>query len=324
MEKDHYDQAATVFSPDGRVYQVEYAREAIKRGGLALGITFKNGILFTIDKSIFSPLIEERNLEKFFKITPGVGAVASGLIADARVLIDILREKAQEESKKYGEKPDIRNLVLWISKIYEVYTRYEGVRPFGTALIIGGKDPTGYHLYETDPSGVFQERTAAAIGKGAQKAVEILETTFKPGMTKEQAIQMALGILKDTMAERPQDDQKGEEIHILTDDGFERIDLDDPRDFDKFIKTVSTKKTKSKPAPKKKAVEKKKAPSSNEQLKEFLDTIPKISPDGKKELVKRFKDLDGLKKAYFDELMEIKGIGKATAERIIKAIEALK
>jgi proteasome alpha subunit len=317
MDKDHYDQAATVFSPDGRVYQVEYAREAIKRGGLALGIVFNKGILFTIDKSIFSPLIEENNLEKFFKITPDVGAAASGLIADARVLIDILREKAQEESKKYGETPDIRNLVMWISKIYEVYTRYEGVRPFGTALIIGGKDPTGFHLYETDPSGVFQERKATAIGKGSRKAVEMLEKSYSPKLTKDGAIQLVLSILKETMMERPQDNQKGEEIHILSDKGFERIDLDDPEDMVKLIKAPKT-PIKKKGAPKKE--KKDKGPS----IDDFLDSVPKLSNAGKKAIKDRFKDMDGLKKAYFDELLELKGIGKATVERILKAIEEMK
>lgn len=319
MDKDHYDQAATVFSPDGRVYQVEYAREAIKRGGLALGMVFDKGVLFTIDKSIFSPLIEEDNLEKFFKITPGVGAAASGLIADARVLIDILREKAQEESRRYGETPDIRNLVMWISKIYEIYTRYEGVRPFGTALIIGGKDPTGYHLYETDPSGVFQERKATAIGKGSQKAVEILEKRYKKGLKKKDAVKMVLDILSETMADRPQDDQKGEEIHILTDDGFERIDLDDPNDFDKVRSKLTKKKERAGTGSKNASKKKKKEP----KIGEFLDTIPKLSPEAKGSIMEKFKDLDSLKKAYFDELVGLKGVGKATAERIVKAIETL-
>jgi proteasome alpha subunit len=319
MDKDHYDQAATVFSPDGRVYQVEYAREAIKRGGLALGMVFDGGVLFTIDKSIFSPLIEEGNLEKFFKITPDVGAAASGLIADARVLIDILREKAQEEARRYGEVPDIRNLVMWISRIYEIYTRYEGVRPFGTALIIGGKDPTGYHLYETDPSGVFQERGATAIGKGAPKAVEILEKSYRKGLKKNEAVKMALDILTETMADRPQDDQKGEEIHILTDEGFERLDLDNPEDFKKITAKLAKSKKKT-TAPKKKSGKKSKMPG----IEEFLDSIPKLSPEAKRSIIEKFKDLNKLKKAYFDELVGLKGVGKTTAERIIKALEALK
>ncbi|MGA1792703.1 MAG: archaeal proteasome endopeptidase complex subunit alpha [Thermoplasmatota archaeon] len=323
MEKDHYDQAATVFSPDGRVYQVEYAREAIKRGGLALGIVFKDGVLFTIDKSIFSPLIEEEYLEKFFPITHQVGAAASGLIADARVLVDILRDKAQEEARRYGETPDLKSLVMWISRICEIYTRYEGVRPFGTALIIGGRDTNGFHLYETDPSGVFQERKATAIGKGSQKAVEFLERSYRQGMTREEAIQMALNVLKETLEDRPQDDQKGEEIHILTDKGFERIDLDDPRDIEKYIRELSKETKKVKGPGRGKRTAKPKTPSGPADIGEFLDTIPKLSKQGKDALIEKYKDIEGLRKAYFDDLLKIKGVGRATAERIVKALETL-
>lgn len=322
MEKDHYDQAATVFSPDGRVYQVEYAREAIKRGGLALGMVFDGGVLFTIDKSIFSPLIEEEYLEKFFAITPEVGAAASGLIADARVLVDILREKAQEEAQIYGERPDLKNLVMWISKIYEVYTRYEGVRPFGTSLIIGGKSPDGYHLYETDPSGVFQERKATAIGKGSQKALELLEAGYRPGMSRDEAIQMALEILKGTLHDRPQDDQKGEEIHILSDEGFERIDLDDPVDIEKYIKHLS--RTVEGGQTTGKGRKRSGSPEAPVDLSGFISTIPRISREARESLLEHYGDLEELKRAYFDELIALKGVGKATAERIIKAIEAMK
>lgn len=307
MEKDHYDQAATVFSPDGRVYQVEYSREAIKRGGLAMGIVFKDGILFTIDKSVFSSLIEETNLEKFFKITSNVGAAASGLIADARVLIDILREKAQEETRKYGETPDVRNLAIWISKIYEVYTRYEGVRPFGTALIIGGHDEYGFHLYETDPSGVFQQRKATAIGKGSGKAIEILEKTYVPDLTREEAIGLALRILEETLQERPQDIRKGEEIHIVTRDGFESLDLDADIDIDQILKDVDLGRVNGQD-------------ESGADIKDLITGIPGLSKDVAARLLERFKDMDQLRKASVKDLLEIKGIGKATAERIIKAV----
>ncbi len=318
MQKDHYDQTATIFSPEGRIYQVEYSREAIKRGGLALGIVFKNGILFTIDKSIFSPLVEEEKLDKFFRITPEIGAAASGLIADARVLVDILREKAQEEIRKYGEKPDLRNLILWISKIYEVYTRYEGVRPFGTALIIGGFDPSGFHLYETDPSGVYQKRKATAIGKGSEKAIEILEDKYDPSMTRDKAVMLALSILRQTMEERPQDDQKGEEIHILTKDGFETLDQDQRDELEKKMEKGPAAHKKSE-----RTVKPEKETKKGEDLKDLLETVPKLSIQGKEAIIERFGDLASLKKARIDDLTAIKGIGKATADRIIKALKAL-
>jgi proteasome alpha subunit len=232
MDKDQYDQAATVFSPDGRVYQVEYAREAIKRGGLAMAMVFKDGILFSIDKSIYSPLMEEDHIEKFFKITDRIGAAASGLIADARVLVDILREKAQEEKLQYGIDPDLRTLAIWISRIYEVYTRYEGVRPFGTALIIGGMDGSGFKVYETDPSGVFQERRATAIGRASKTALTILEADHRSDMTRDEALDLVFKVLKETFAERPQEVPKGEEFHVLTAKGLE--DITSSKELERF------------------------------------------------------------------------------------------
>jgi 20S proteasome alpha/beta subunit len=112
---------------------------------------------------------------------------------------------------------------MWISKIYEVYTRYEGVRPFGTALIIGGSDVSGFHLYETDPSGVFQERRATAIGRGSKTAISILEAEHRSDLTRKEALDLSFKVLKETFAERPQDIPKGEEFHVLSASGFEEI-----------------------------------------------------------------------------------------------------
>jgi proteasome alpha subunit len=312
MDKDHYDQAATVFSPDGRVYQVEYAREAIKRGGLAMGIRFRDGILFTIDKSIFSPLVEEDNLEKFFKVTSTIGAAASGLIADARVLIDILRDKAQNEKRRYGDEPDIHTLVEWVSRIYEVYTRYEGVRPFGTAIIIGGSDPSGFHLFETDPSGVFQERRATAIGKGSRTAMDILEKKHDLDISKEQAIALAFDILKSTLVERPQDIPKGEELHIITKDGFERIDLDEEGDKVKeLLEKVSAAS--------------KDLPDSSAEVKEvdirsFLEEIKGLKKNSMEAILNIYPDMESLKKTSTRDLMKIEGVGRVTAKRILEAL----
>ncbi|MFW3146194.1 MAG: archaeal proteasome endopeptidase complex subunit alpha [Thermoplasmatota archaeon] len=308
MDKDHYDQAATVFSPDGRVYQVEYSREAIKRGGLAMGIIYRDGVLFTIDKAIYSSLVEEEYLEKFFKITNNVGAAASGLIADARVLIDILRDKAQEESRRYGENPDIRNLVMWISKIYEVYTRYEGVRPFGTALLIGGHDVTGFHLYETDPSGVFQERKATAIGKGSERAIEILEKVYNPDLSREKAIGLALKILEETLEERPQDIRKGEEIHLLTREGFEVLDLDSDIDLDAVLKDVIIDSA---------------IKEADQGFEKFFDSVEGLTSSQMRELMKTFSDLDKLKAATEKDLRSIPGIGPKTARKILEALKNL-
>ena len=300
LDKDHYDQAATVFSPDGRVYQVEYAREAIRRGGLALGITFDNGILFAIDKSIYSPLIEEDDLEKFYKITPIIGAAASGLIADARVLVDILRDRAQSEKRRYGEDPDLRTLVTWVSRIYEVYTRYEGVRPFGTALIIGGRTGKRYRLFETDPSGVFQQRSSTAIGRGSETALEILTANNGKVRTREDSIALSMNVLKSTRQEGAEGSNLGMELHILTDGNFEKIDLTE----EQVAEHVS-------------------GNEGDGSLEGLLCGVPRLTKEAKNNLLATYGDLSSLKKSSIRDLMKVKGVGKATAERIRKALEEL-
>jgi proteasome alpha subunit len=303
--RNEYDQAATVFSPDGRVYQVEYAREAIKRGGLAIGIKFRGGIVFSIDKTIHSKLVEEDELQKFYRITGSVGAAAAGLIADARVLSDLLRDISQDEYKKYGENVDIKHLVGRVSRIYEIYTRYEGVRPFGASLIIGGKDPTGYRLYETDPSGVFQERGASAIGTGSDTAVAMLEEGYRPDMEQDDALMLMCKILKTVMTSRPVEETSDIEVHIITDEGFELIEVDRERLIKGDHNDICPKKR----------------PSAPEDLRSFVEGVPRLGDKAKAGILSRYGSLEELKEASVDDLVSIPGIGRATAERVLKALE---
>jgi proteasome alpha subunit len=316
MDKDNYDQAATVFSPDGRVYQVEYAREAIKRGGLAMAMIFDKGIVFSIVKTIHSTLIEEDDLEKFYLVTPRVGAAASGLIADARVLVDLMRDISQEEKRRYGEDVDIKSLILRVSSINEIYTRYEGVRPFGAALVIGGFDDKGFHLYETDPSGVFQKRTATAIGKGADLATSILESKYRRGLDKNTAILLTCEIIKETREGNQETSNgfEGIELYILSRSGVEKKDVEKEQDLMDLIGGGPEKKM-NKGRRSKKPVE------DSEEVRKFLEGIPKIGPAAVDAVTGIFSTMTDLKKAKIDDLMEIKGIGKATAERIIKALK---
>lgn len=317
MEKDNYDQAATVFSPEGRVYQVEYAREAIKRGGLAMALIFNKGIVFSIVKTIHSTLIEEDDLEKFYLLTPQVGAAASGLIADTRVLVELMRDISQEEKKKYGEDVDIKSLILRVAKINEIYTRYEGVRPFGAALVIGGFDDKGSHLYETDPSGVFQERTATAIGKGSDLATTILESKYKRGLNRDKAIRLTCEIIKETREGNQETSNgfEGIELYILTRSGVEKKDVEKEQDLMDLIGGGREKKEK------KKGTTGSKGKSDPDEVRKFLKGIPKIGPAAVESIGERFPSMADLKKAGIDDLLELKGIGRATAERIIKALK---
>ena len=160
-----YDHGITTFSPDGRLFQVEYARESVKRGTTTAGLKFKNGVVLVCDKRIASKLIIPESIEKMFKIDGHVGIATSGLVADARQLVARARVEAQVNRITYAAEIPVEILTKKICDFKQSFTQYGGTRPFGTALLIGGVDEEGIHLYETDPSGAYQSYHAGAIGK---------------------------------------------------------------------------------------------------------------------------------------------------------------
>lgn len=189
-----YDRAITVFSPDGRLFQVEYAREAVKRGTTTVGLKFNDGVVLIVDRRITSRLVEPSSIEKIFKIDEHIGCATSGLVADARVLVDRARVEAQINRITYDEKIQVKTLVKKICDFKQTYTQYGGVRPFGTAFLIGGVDDEGPRLFATDPSGAMMEYKATAEGNGRDVAIEYLEKNYK--MTdKDEAIEIGLKAL---------------------------------------------------------------------------------------------------------------------------------
>jgi proteasome alpha subunit len=190
-----YDRAITVFSPDGRLFQVEYAREAVKRGTTTVGLKFTDGVVLIVDKRITSQLIEPGSIEKIFKLDDHVGCATSGLVADARVLVDRARVDAQMNRVTYDEYIEVETLVKKICDFKQTYTQYGGVRPFGTALLIAGRDAVGVQLYETDPSGALMSYKATAIGAGRAQVMEIFEQEYREALSKDDAIQLGLKAL---------------------------------------------------------------------------------------------------------------------------------
>jgi len=187
-----YDRAITIFSPDGRLFQVEYAREAVKRGTTTVGVKFKDGVVLIVDKRISSRLIEPDSIEKIFQIDECIGCATSGLVADARVLVDRARIDVQINKITYDEKIPIITLVKRICAFKHTYTQYDWVRPFGTALLIAGIDETGAHLFATDPSGAFIEYKVGSEGEGRSGAMAYFEENYKEDMTLAEAIDMGI------------------------------------------------------------------------------------------------------------------------------------
>ncbi len=191
-----YDRASTIFSPDGRLFQVEYAREAVKRGTTTVGLKYTNGVVLIVDKRISSSLIEPDSIEKIFQINDHIGCATSGLIADARALVDRARLDAQINEITYDEKIPIKTLVKRICDFKQAYTQYGGARPFGTTLLIAGVDAEGPQLFATDPSGSFMEYKANSEGIGRSDAMAYFEEKYKENMTLEESIDMGIKAIK--------------------------------------------------------------------------------------------------------------------------------
>ncbi len=214
-----YDWEITVFSPDGRLFQVEYAREAVKRGTTTVGIKFKNGVALIVDKRITSRLIEPSSIEKIFKIDEHIGCATSGLVADARALVERARLEAQINRLTFDQPIQVKTLARRICDFKQTYTQYGGVRPFGTALLIGGVDDTGARLFATDPSGAMMEYKATAEGEGRDLAIEYFEKNYKEGMKMREAINMGIEAIKLVRKGKP-----GEiEIGIIDKKGFRKM-----------------------------------------------------------------------------------------------------
>ncbi len=187
-----YDRAITVFSPDGRLFQVEYASETVKRGATVLGIVCPDGAVLAAEERSTSKLQDPSFMWKIFQIDEHIGAAVAGLSCDAHILVDQARIYAQSNRLLYDEPIDVEILTRRIGEIEQLYTQHAGVRPFGLSLLFAGVDPKGSRLFWTDPSGAFLAYRAWAIGAGGDGANEILEAEYKDDMKLEDAIKLAI------------------------------------------------------------------------------------------------------------------------------------
>lgn len=194
-QQQAYDRGITIFSPDGRLYQVEYAREAVKRGTASVGIRTADGIVLVVDKRIRSPLMERESVEKIHKADDHIGIASAGHVADARQLIDFARRNAQINRLRYGEPIGIETLTKDVTDHIQQYTQVGGARPFGVALIIGGIEDGQPRLYETDPSGTPYEWQALAVGANRSDIEDYLEDNYDEGMDLDGGIELALSAL---------------------------------------------------------------------------------------------------------------------------------
>jgi len=196
-----YDMAITQFSPEGRLFQVEYAIEAVRRGTTSIVCRNNNSVVFTVEKKS-SELQEIIGSEKIFKVDDHIGVAIAGLTADARVLVDRARVQAQVNILNYDEIISVKDSTLNICEYLQMFTQNAGVRPFGVSFLLAGIDSNGEaSLYLTDPSGAMWGYKAFAIGSGATEARAYLEENYKEDISDEDLKLLPLRTLKELMGE---------------------------------------------------------------------------------------------------------------------------
>ncbi|KAK9767506.1 proteasome component pup2 [Basidiobolus ranarum] len=208
LTRSEYDRGVNTFSPEGRLFQVEYAIEAIKLGSTAVGIQTSEGVILAAEKRINSPLLEPSSIEKILEIDSHLGCAMSGLTADSRTMIDHARVEAQNHHFTYNESIKVESVT---QAVCDLALRFgEGAegeesimsRPFGVALLIGGYDENGPQLYHADPSGTFVRYDAKAIGSGSEGAQTELQQQYSKSMNLQEAETLALKVLKQVMEEK--------------------------------------------------------------------------------------------------------------------------
>lgn len=186
-----YDRAITVFSPDGRLYQVEYAIETVRRGTIAVGVKCKDGIIIAVEEKPRKLQISN-NAQKIFQIDDHVGVAAAGYIPDARSQVDNARFFSQSNKMIYDEPVEVETIAKHLADQCQQYTQYAGVRPYGVALILGGVVNDTPQLYLTDPSGTYISYDAIAIGSGSDQVTDFLEKTYKSDLSLDEAATLAI------------------------------------------------------------------------------------------------------------------------------------
>ena len=194
MASRGYDMTPTMYSPDGRIYQVEYAIETVKRGTLALGIRTKEGVIMAVEEK--PRALQTSNVtQKIFQVDFHIGVAAAGYIPDARVQVDNARLFSQGNKMTYDEAVEVGTVAKHLADQSHQFAQYSGVRPNGVALIIAGVDQKGESIYVTDPSGTFVQYAAIAIGAGSEEVNSFLEKNYNADMSLEDAAALAIAAI---------------------------------------------------------------------------------------------------------------------------------
>jgi len=202
LTRSEYDRGVNTFSPEGRLFQVEYAIEAIRLGSTSIGIQTAEGVVLAVEKRLTSPLLLPSSLKKLIKLDAHIGCAMSGLVADASTLVEHARVETQNHWFTYDEKMSVESTVQSISDLALGFGEGSMSRPFGVALLVCGIDENGPSLFHTDPSGAFRKYDAKAIGAGSEGAQTALQEQYNKSMTLREAQKLALEVLRQVMEDK--------------------------------------------------------------------------------------------------------------------------
>jgi proteasome alpha subunit len=197
-----YDRAITVFSPDGRLFQVEYALETVNRGATIVGIACPEGVILGAEEKIETKLQDTNFTWKLYAVDDHLGAAVVGLGSDARILIDQARIYAQSNRLMYDEPIDVEIITKRVGDVKQLYTQHAGVRPFGVSIIFGGVDKTGNRVFSTDPSGSYRGYKAVAVGIGRETVEGILKEEYRDDLNLDETTKLAVKCLTRALEAR--------------------------------------------------------------------------------------------------------------------------
>ena len=240
MASRGYDMTPTMYSPDGRIYQVEYAIETVKRGTIAIGICSKEGIILAVEEK--PRTLQTANItQKIFQVDHHIGIAAAGYIPDARVQVDGARFFSQGTKMTYDESVEVATVAKHLADQAHQFTQYGGVRPNGVSMIIAGVDQKGESIYVTDPSGTYIQFAAIAIGAGADEVNEFFEKYYNADMSLEEAASLAVAAINLKSEEK--DAVKHIKMAKITNETklFEKVSESDLKNYSQNATKFSTK-----------------------------------------------------------------------------------
>ena len=240
MASRGYDMTPTMYSPDGRIYQVEYAIETVKRGTLAVGICTKEGIILAVEEK--PRTLQTANItQKIFRVDQHIGIAAAGYIPDARVQVDNARFFSQGNKMTYDESVEVATVAKHLADQSHQFTQYSGVRPNGVALIIAGVDQKGESIYVTDPSGTYVQYAAIAIGAGSDDVNEFLEKYYNADMSLDEAASLAVAAIN--LKDDQKDEIKNVKMAKITSETklFEKVSETDLQNYSQNVSKFSEK-----------------------------------------------------------------------------------